>query len=377
MTFKAMMKGAAATALALGATTAQAEDYKVVILQSLTGPAAFIGASVADGAEMAAEELNENGFFGEGTTFEFEVADDATDRTQTLSLMTRYAADPDVIAVFGPTSGAVALSGANVANERQLPNVTTTNSYEIIENGPWSNILTQPADVTIPFIANYAVDVLGVENCAIIGIKDIEAYLALQRQFEQHIEERGVNIASIDGVAGSDSDFSALATRIATSEQDCIFVGAPAAQGANIILQLKQAGLDPSIPILGHNAFASPSFIEKGGAAVEGVYMMGSWVPGGFDEFSTTFAENFQERTGEPADEWNAVGYSGMQVIAHALRDAAPDITRAGFRDALLEQQDVPVVMGQGSYSYDEERVPRFGMKVMIVEDGQFVEAPR
>lgn len=374
---RVMLAAAAGAAVVVSAVSAQAEDYKVVVLQSLTGGAAFIGASVKDGAVLAADELNEKNFLGEGNKLVYEVADDATDRTQTLSLITRYAADPSVLAVMGPTSGAVALAGANVANEREIPVMTTTNSMEVVENGPWSFILTQPAFVTIPYLADYAADVLGVKNCAIIGIKDIEAYVALQREFEKQIQAKGVKLASVDGVAGTDSDFSALATKIASSQQDCVFVGAPASQGANIILQLRQAGLDPSIPILGHNAFASPAFVEKGGGAVEGVYLIGSWVPGGFDDFSTAFAESFKKETGAAADNWNAVGYSGMQVIAHALKDAGPHPDRAAVRDALAKVKDVPVVVGQGSYSYDDKRVPHFGMNVLTVKDGQFVQAPR
>lgn len=379
MKFKTLMLSAtSAAAVTLAGVAAHAEDYKVVILQSLTGGAAFIGKNVADGAVLAAEELNEQGFFGEGNQMVFSVEDDATDRTQTLSLITRLAADEDVLMVMGPTSGSVAMAGANVANEREFPVMTTTNSMEVVENGPWSFIMTQPASITMPFIADYTAETLGLERCAIIGVKDNEAYVALQRMYESLITEAGVEIVSQDGVALADSDFSALATKIATSDQDCVFIGTPAAQGANIILQLKQAGLDPSTPILGHNAFASPTFIEKGGAAVEDVYLIGAWVPGGDDDFSSAFAESFEAKMSFPADEWNAMGYSGMQVVAHAVRDAAEagNLTRDGVRQALGEQKDIPVVVGTHTYSYDEERVPYFGMKVLQVKDGAFTVAP-
>lgn len=122
MKFKTLMLSAtSAAAVTLAGVAAHAEDYKVVILQSLTGGAAFIGKNVADGAVLAAEELNEQGFFGEGNQMVFSVEDDATDRTQTLSLITRLAADEDVLMVMGPTSGSVAMAGANVANEREFP----------------------------------------------------------------------------------------------------------------------------------------------------------------------------------------------------------------------------------------------------------------
>ena len=78
----------------------------MVVLQSLTGGAAFIGAPVKDGMVLAAEEINRKAELGAGNTLKVIVADDANDRAQTLPLLTRYAADPSVLLIMGPTSGA-------------------------------------------------------------------------------------------------------------------------------------------------------------------------------------------------------------------------------------------------------------------------------
>lgn len=372
-----LMTSAASVAALAVATGAFAETRTVVVLQSLTGGAAFIGAPIRDGMVMAADEINEKSLLGEGVTLNLIVEDDGTDRTQTLGLTSRLAANPDVLAILGPTSGAVALAGASVANDLNVPLMTTTNSLEVLEAGPWSFILTQPASVTIPYLVDYAVDVLDVQRCAIIGLRDVEAYVALQRTFETLISDRGVEIVSQDAVAGSDSDFSALATRIAGQDQDCIHISASGPQGANIVIQLRQAGLDPDVRILGHNAFASPQFAERGGAAVNGVYLIGDWVPGGFDDFSREFAQNFEARHGFAPDNWAAVGYGGMQVMAAALRKAGDNPSRADVRDALATTADVPVVVGTGTYLLDEDRIPRVGMNVLMVQDGTFVQAPR
>lgn len=373
---KKLLLASVASAATAAGSAAHAETITIVVLQSLTGGAAFIGAPIRDGMVMAAEEINAQGLLGEGVTLNVIVEDDGTDRTQTLGLVSRYAANPDVLAVLGPTSGAVALAGASVANEANIPLITTTNSLEILENGPWSFILTQPASVTIPYLVNYAADVLGVQRCAMIGLRDVEAYVALQRTFEAEAEARGIQLVSRDLIAGTDSDFSALATRISGLDIDCLHISASGPQGANIIIQMRQAGLDPSIAILGHNAFASPQFVERGGAAVEGVYLIGDWVPGGFNDFSREFAANFEARMGFAPDNWAAVGYGGMKVMANALKNAGPNPTRESIRDALNETRDVEVVVGSGIYSVDEERVPRVGMNVLMVDGGTFVQAP-
>jgi branched-chain amino acid transport system substrate-binding protein len=219
---------AAASILLTGATLGQAAEYKVVVLQSLTGGAAFIGAPMRDGAVLAAEEINRKQELGAGNTIRVEIADDATDRNQTLSLIKRYAADPTVLAIMGPTSGAVAVAGAAAANDLKVPLLATSNSMDVLKAGPWSHILTQPGDVTMPFIANYAIDKLAVKNCTVIGLHDVEIYLSMQRVFENIIKQRGARVGSVEAIKGSDSDFSALATKVVNANPDCVFISATA-----------------------------------------------------------------------------------------------------------------------------------------------------
>ena len=42
----------------------------------------------------------------------------------------------------------------------------------------------------------------------------------------------------------------------------------------------------------------------------------------------------------------------------------------------LAKVKDVQVVVGQGRYALDDQRVPCVGMNVLVVKDGRFVLAP-
>lgn len=366
----------AATSLLAGVTTVQAAEYSVVVLQSLTGAAAFIGAPYKDGAVLAGEEVNRKQELGAGNTLKVIVADDATDRNQALTMLKRYAADPSVLMILGPTSGAVALAGASAANDLKIPIFTTANSTDILKAGPWSFVGTQTPDTTMPYIGNYAIDKLNVKNCTVIGIHDVEVYVQMQKIFESVVKTRGAKIGSVEAIKGSDSDFSALATKVVGMDQDCVFISASAPQAANISIQLRQAGLDPKTHILGHNALSSPQFIERGGKAVEGVAFIGDWVPGGTDAFSGAFASSFKTKHNVAPDNWAAVGYSHMRVVVNAIKAAGPNPTRDAFRLALGKTKDVPVVIGQGKYSMGAERKPFSGMRVLQVKEGKFVLAP-
>jgi branched-chain amino acid transport system substrate-binding protein len=358
------------------ATTSSAAEYNILVLQSLTGPAAWIGVPFKDGMVMAAEEINRKQELGAGNSLKIVVADDATDRAQALPLITRYAADPNILMVMGPTSGAVAVPAANLANDLKMPLYTGSNQMDVIKAGPWSSILTPPPSATIPTIADYAARKLKVKNCSVIGISDNDSYVSLQRTFEAALKAQGVRIGSTDTIKITDSDFSAVATKVAGLDQDCVFVSAPPEQAANIIIQLRQAGLDPKVRIIGHNSIASPQFVKRGGSAVEGVVTMGAWVPGGSDATGRDFVAAFKARYNSDPDEFAAIGYSGMRVAAQAIKSAGPNPTRDSVRLALAKVRDVRVVIGKGTYSMGEDRAPVYAINVLMVQGGRFISAP-
>lgn len=362
--------------MTVAALSAHAAEYKIVLMQSLSGASAFIGNPFKDGAMIAIDEVNSQQLLGPGNTLKVEVADDATDRTQTLSLLRRYAADPSVLMVVGPTSGAVAVAGAAAANDLKLPVLTTSNSTDVLKAGPWSFILTQPGDFTVPHMANYAVDTLKVKNCTVIGINDVEIYLQMQKVFEKVVKEKGAKIGSVEAIKGADSDFGALATKVVNAEPDCVFISATAPQAANIIIQLRQAGLDPATKIIGHNAFSSPELVARGGKAVEGAYFIGDWVPGGAEEQGKRFSQAWKAKHKTDADNWAAVGYTGIQIVTAALKNAGASPTRESVRVALGQTKDVQVPVGTNKVTYDAERRPNWGMRVLQVKDGRFVQAP-
>ena len=149
-------------------SAAQARDYQVAIVQSLTGPVAFVGTAVRDGALLAIDELNKGNFLGSGNKLAAIVSDDGFERGQVVTVMQQAANNQDVLIGMGPTSGPIAMAGLAVANDRKLPTISTTNSLAAMQLGPYGFIMTSPPFVTIPVLAAHLADVLKVKNCAAI-----------------------------------------------------------------------------------------------------------------------------------------------------------------------------------------------------------------
>ena len=367
---------AIAAGLAFAAHAVHAADRKIVILQALTGGAAFVGVPASEGMKFAADEMNARNFLGGGDKIVLEVADSASARPQAMAAVTRYAADPSVLFILGPTTAPESIPSAGVANDAKIGMKAMTNAVALLAAGPWGFISAQPPVITMPQLGDYAVDVAKVKSCATIRFTDNEAYVDLERMFVEHTEKRGMKFVDRTGIKQADSDFSTIATRIVAAKPDCVVLFTLGPSAANLAIQLKQAGLPPTVKLIGQTGLSSPQLVQIGGAAVEGLVFNSDWTPGGNTPAAQAFAAAYKAKTGKDADNWAALGYSYMTVVGHALKAASPNPTREKIRDALAKTKDVPVVVGTGKYSY-VDRIPTYGSVFLMVKDGKFVPAPQ
>lgn len=361
--------------LALASQGLLAADRKIVILQALTGVAAFVGVPASEGMKFAADDLNAKNFLG-GDKIVYEIADSASARAQAMAAVTRYAADPNVLFILGPTTAVESIPSAGVANDAKIGMKAMTNAVSLLNAGPWGFISAQPPSITMPQLGDYAIDVAKVKSCATIRFADNEAYVDLEKLFVEHTQKRGMTFVDRTGIKQADSDFSTIATRIVAAKPDCVVLFTLGPTAANLAIQLKQAGLPASVKLIGQTGLSSPQLVSIGGAAVEGLVFNSDWTPGGNTPESKAFAAAYKAKTGKEADNWAALGYSYMTVVAHAIKAAGPNPTREKIRDALAKTKDVPVVVGAGKYSY-VDRIPTYGSTFLMVKDGKFVPAPQ
>jgi branched-chain amino acid transport system substrate-binding protein len=365
---------ATALAIALTAGVAQAAERHIIIDQALTGAGAFAGAAAAAGAKYAADEINATHYMG-ADTIKYEVVDDASDRTQAVTIVQKAAADPSILVVVGPTIAPTAIAAASSAAELKIPIMPLSNSMAVLAPGQWAFLTSQPPQVTMPLLAEIAAHRVKVKECVTVSFTDNSAYVELNTFFTEAAEKLGIKIIEQAKVTQAQTDFNAMATRIVSENPDCVVLITNAPTGGNVAAQLRQAGLDPKTKLLGQSGLATPDLVRMGGSSVEGILITSDWAPGGTFPRAQEFAKNFKAKTGTDPDNYDAMGDSMMYVVADAIKRAGPNPTRQSVRDALATTKDVPVPMGTGFYSRDPDRVPHTGVQVLTIKDGKFVPA--
>jgi branched-chain amino acid transport system substrate-binding protein len=373
-----LLKIAKATLLALllgagGGKLAAAQDVRIGVVLATTGTFAFVGVPAVNAIRLAHDELTAASAYG-AARVSLIVEDNRSLTPEAITLINRMATRDDVALVIGPASTGEAMAAGPVAVNLRIPMFTTAQSPEALRPGPWVFKISAVPDQYTPPFARYIAEHVRPRSCFLVFIRDNDGFIRYKDIFRDSIRAAGVAIAAEESILAADSDFTALATSIANSRADCLFLSTPPEQGANLVLQARQAGMPASTALVGNVAMTSERYMRAGGAMVNNTYMPAEFLPSGVNDAARAFVASYMRRYNARPDPFAAEGYSIMQVVARAIRSIGPNVTRDTLRDALARTREVPVVLGQGVISFDENRVPIFDPVVLVLRDGQWVQ---
>ncbi len=357
------------------AVTAPAKAQAPITIGSplaLTGPYAFVGVAMSKGINLGIEELNRNNGIN-GTRINLIMEDSASDKAQTVTLVSRMIARDQVLAILGPATTIEVSAVGPLVNEKQVPLLTNSPSAEVRKYGKWSfNVTAAPADIMVK-LANYGLDKMQVKRVAFVAARENESFQTQKNVVRDYWKSHGVVIVSDDALAAGETDFTALASKLTDSDIDALCVFIPPEQAANLVLQARQAGMPEKVRLIAPPGVVSESYLKIGGPAVAGTILVADYFPGSMTEINKAFIAAYRAKYGDVPDNWAAVGYTAVQILRKAIEEGGPD--RAKLRDAMEHIKDMPTVLGNGSFTIGPERAPSYGAAILTVRDGKFVLA--
>lgn len=364
----------AAALIALGAApAARAADVTIGVELALTGMYSFAGVPGREAMEVAIDEIKEKKLAGDNT-LTWHIEDEASNEQQAITLANQFILRDHALAVLGATASSETLAIAPLFNNAKIPLITPqATSDAILKTGDW--VFRVPASsAIISSIARYAVEKRGVKRVAIVFARDNAGNVAQSQVAKAYFQQHGVTVVDEESVLTADSDFSTLVTKLASLNINGAFLAVGAEQAANLIIQARQAGLDPSVGIFGPPSMGTVSFLRIGGKAVEGASFVVDYYSGADTPGNRDFVQRYQARYHHLPDNSAAVAYASAQLLALAIKNAGPNPTSQGVRDAFAKLRDVPTILGDGHFSLDADRNPNYGAIVLTVKNGQFVQ---
>lgn len=354
-----------------GAGTGGGAPVKIGAAFTLTGAAAVYGTIQQKAVQLAVDEINtQNAVPGVKLDVVFE--DDAGMPPSGINVFQKFINQDKVMAIMGPTLSNVALAADPIAQQAQVPVLgvsNTANGVTDIGNFVFRDSLTDA--VQIPGAVKRAKDKLAVKQAAIMFGNDDAFTKTGGDEFKKALDANGIKITTTQQFANADKDFAAQLTQIKSTNPDAIFVAALIAAAVPIVIQARQL-IGDKVTIVGNNGFNSPALMQNGGAAAEGVIVGAAWHASAStsNAKSQAFIKNFKAKFNQDPDQFAAQAYSGVYILAEAIRKAGVNPSRDGIRKALAEIKNFPTAVG--SFSFNANRDAEHPPVVQVVKGGKF-----
>ena len=359
-----------AAGIALGAamgTAALAEDIKIGMVVTLSGPPAALGQQIVDGFQLALDQ--KDGMLG-GQKVELIVEDDELKPDVALlkatSLVERDAVDFVVGTVISnmlqaifkpvvqsetflisPNAGPSTFAGKNCN-----PYFFVT-SYQNNQNAEVSGMIANEEgyDSIFAMVPNYQAGRDNIEGFkqTFKGTVTDEVFTPLGHQ-----------------------DFSAELARMSTSGADAVFTFMPGGMGVRLVNQFANAGLSDSMKFMSVFTTDETTLPGQKDAAV-GLLAAGSWAPDLVNDANTAFVTAFEEKYGYIPGSYAMQSYDAASLIDSAITKTGGDLTDKDAVRAALKEADFTSLRGDFSFNNNHYPIQDFHMlNVIKREDGKF-----
>jgi branched-chain amino acid transport system substrate-binding protein len=353
--------------LAAFAQAASGDPITIGVSGPLTGPNAQYGAQWKKGFDLALDEINAKGGV-RGRPLQYVFEDSQADPRQTVAIAQKFVSDPKIVVEVGDFSSTASMAASSIYQRAGLVQFGFTNSHPNFTKGGdyiWSNSVSQADEQ--PRLAKYAAD-LGFKRLAVLYL-NTDWGRASQNLFGEAAKSLGVEVVASEGYQPDEKDFRSTLVRVRDAKPDGIVLISYYADGALITRQIRSVGL--TTPIVASGSVYSPKFIELAGDAANGVFSESNFFPGDARPEVQAFVTKFRARYNEEPDDFNAVAYDTIVLLAAVIEKYGPD--RKAIRDGLAEIKDVPsVIYGKATFDPETRRVAGARAVYLVVKDGKF-----
>ncbi len=358
--------GASAGGAGSGSAAPAANTARIGAALSLTGAAASYGAQQRAGIQVAVEELNAA---GASPKLEVLIEDDGSTKEQGITVFQKFINRDKVAAIIGPTLSNTASAADPIAQQEKVPVLAISNTaakgITDIGNYIWRDSLTEAQ--VIPGAFKAAQQKLGFKTAGVLYGNDDVFTKAGYDVMSKALSDLSIQVLGTQTFAKPDRDYNAQLTALISLKPGVLIVSALADNAAAIVAQARQLGWKG--PILGGNGFNSPAFIKNAGPAAEGTLVGTSWNSTSQDPANQRFLKAMAAKGVNP-DQFSAQAYTGVYILAEAIKQAGGKAGREDIEAGLQKIHDLDTPLGK--FSFTPERDAKHEPSVQSVKDGKF-----
>jgi branched-chain amino acid transport system substrate-binding protein len=302
-----------------GGSSSTSSSIPIGIGFAQTGNAALLGQDGINGVKIAEKYFNDKGGVN-GTPIRLVYQDTGGDEQGAINAFQALINKDRVVGIVGPTLSQQAFSASPIANRARVPVIGASNTAKgIPEIGDYVARVSAPVSTVAPNAVKVALKQNpNIKRVAVFFAQNDAFNKSETEIFQKAVKDAGLEIVTIQKFQTTDTDFQAQATSAINAKPDLVIVSGLAADGGNVVRQLRELGYKGLI--IGGNGFNTSNIFNICKAMCDGVMIAQAYSPEHPGEINKTFRQAYLNQFKTEPPQFSAQAFTAVQVYVEALQ---------------------------------------------------------
>jgi branched-chain amino acid transport system substrate-binding protein len=353
--------------------SAHAQDIRIAVVGSMTGPLAESGDEVKRGAELAAKDINEAGGVN-GRKIVLSIEDDACDPKQAVSVANHVIGEQITLVDGHSCSNASVPASPVYAEYSALMMTPSSVNSKLTDNAfakGWPTIMRFYVrdDNQGKMMGAWIADRYKDKKIAFVHDKSTYGK-SLAGQVKTNLNAAGVQEILYEGINPGEKDYSAIVGKLKALGAEVLYFGGYPTEGGLIMRQAADQGV--RFQMVTTSSFVTPEFWLIAGSAGEGTMFPSPRNPRGL-ETAKHVVDEFRAMGYEP-EGFTLFSYATVQALAEGVRRAGK-VDGAAVAHALRSRNPVDTVFGPVTFDAKGD-VEGMTYEINVWHNGHFAKLP-
>ena len=304
-----------------GCKSGDENTLNIGLICPVTGSAAAYGETMVNSAKLAVEEINEAGGIAGKYQLNLIIEDDEGTPAKSVTAAQKLINQDKITVLIGAQASSCTLAVMEVTAAAGIPQIApASTALNIVQLGNEWIFRNAAADtLQTSQVLSFAVEEFGVKSIAILH-EATDYGIGGADLLQQYADDSGVTVTDVESYNTGDTDFSVQLTKIAAGNPDAVMVWGYYSEGALILKQAQQYGVD--VPFMGGTGWASPMLVELAGEAADGIYFSTPFSEANPAENVQAYVKSYEEHyEGSVTDFNGAQTYDSIYLIKKAIEE--------------------------------------------------------
>lgn len=294
------------------------EPIPIGIAVAQTSNVALLGQEQVVGAQLAEEFFNQRGGVN-GRPIRLIFQDTSGDEAGAINAFNTLISQ-NVVGIVGPTLSQQAFAADPIAEAAGVPVLAPSNTAQgIPQIGEYIARVSAPVAVVAPNAVGAALEINpNIKKVAVLFAQNDAFSKSETVTFQYTITDTyKLELLPVQTFQTTDTDFTAQATNVLGQSPDLVIISGLAADGGNLVKQLRDLGYTGLI--IGGNGLNTANIFPVCKAQCDGILIAQAYSYQADSEINTAFREAYKAKQNKEPPQFSGQAFAGVQVFVEAL----------------------------------------------------------